>query len=251
MNNPFFSIIMATYNRGYYISRAIDSVLAQSFKEWELIIVDDGSSDNTEEIVKRYNDKRIKYIKLSKNSGVNVARNRGYKEAKGKWCFILDSDNMLNEGILDKFIFYIQKYNFPYMKFLSKSLNNKVLGDRFSGFVSFEDFLVEKVYGEFHTLIKTSLQKKYPFFEDINGGEGIVWKLIAKEVEEVLFIDEVSILYDDSGDDRLSIKNYKRLCPIFKKDIKILGDEYFKVDKIYFFKAYLKKVYYCIRKSLS
>ena len=92
--NPFFSIIMATYNRGYCISRAIDSVLAQSFKEWELIIVDDGSSDNTEEIVKKYNDKRIKYIKLSKNSGVNVARNRGYKEAKGEWCFILDSDNI-------------------------------------------------------------------------------------------------------------------------------------------------------------
>mgnify|MGYP000376159505 CR=1 FL=1 len=137
------------------------------------------------------------------------------------------------------------------MKFLSESLNNKVLGDIFNGFVIFEDFLVEKVYGEFHTLIKTSLQKKYPFFEDINGGEGIVWKLIAKEVGEVLFIDEVSILYDDSGDDRLSIKNYKRLCPIFKKDIKILGDKYFKVDKIYFFKAYLKKVYYCIRKSLS
>ena len=85
MNNPFFSIIMATYNRGHCISRAIDSVLAQSFKEWELIIVDDGSSDNTEEIVKKYNDKRIKYIKLSKNSGVNVARNRGYKEAKGEY----------------------------------------------------------------------------------------------------------------------------------------------------------------------
>ena len=65
---PFFSIVMATYNRAYCIENAINSVLKQDFKDWELIIVDDGSTDNTEEVVKKYlDDKRIKYIKLKKN----------------------------------------------------------------------------------------------------------------------------------------------------------------------------------------
>lgn len=248
-NKPFFSIILATYNRAYCIERAINSVVNQSFKNWELIIVDDGSSDNTDKIVKKYlSDRRIKYIKLEKNSGVNVARNRGYKEASGKWCFILDSDNFLEDDILNKFLLYINKYNFPYMKFISKNIrtSSNMTEDFKTGFISSDDFLIEKVKGEFHTLIKTDLQKKFLFFEDINGGEGIVWKLIAKYLGKVLLVNEVSILYDDSSNDRLSIKNYKRLCKIFKKDISLLGKDYFKISKLYFFKTFFKRIFYCL-----
>lgn len=86
------SIIMPTYNRAYIIQRSIDSVLEQTYQDWELIIVDDGSKDDTETVVKKNKDKRIRYIKYSPNRGANHARNVGLEAAKGEYLTFLDSD---------------------------------------------------------------------------------------------------------------------------------------------------------------
>lgn len=96
------SIIMPTYNRGYVIEKAIDSALRQSFREYELIIVDDGSSDHTFDIVKRYRDKRIKYYRLEENRGANYARNFGIRKAQGTYLAFLDSDNEWDKFFLEK-----------------------------------------------------------------------------------------------------------------------------------------------------
>ena len=85
------SVIIPTYNRSQYICRAIDSVLLQSFTNYEIIVVDDGSTDNTKEVLKPYLSK-IKYI-YKENGGVSSARNFGIKEAKGRWIAFLDSDD--------------------------------------------------------------------------------------------------------------------------------------------------------------
>jgi glycosyltransferase involved in cell wall biosynthesis len=90
---PTFSIITATYNRGDIIDRTIDSVISQSFKDFEYIIVDDGSTDATREVVEQYDDDRIQYVKLDNNQGANSARNRGIKKATGKYVSFLDSDD--------------------------------------------------------------------------------------------------------------------------------------------------------------
>ena len=92
-NNPIVSIIIPTYNRTDLISRAISSVLNQTFKNFEVIIIDDGSTDNTENVVKSFNDSRIKYIKNKKNVGAAVTRNIGIKAAKGKFIAFQDSDD--------------------------------------------------------------------------------------------------------------------------------------------------------------
>jgi len=94
--NPFFSIIIPTYNRASMIPKAIESVLQQTFVEWELIIIDDGSIDNTAEIVKTYTDSRIKYI-WQENQERSVARNKGISIAKGRYICFLDSDNKYYE----------------------------------------------------------------------------------------------------------------------------------------------------------
>lgn len=91
---PTFSVITATYNRGDMINRTIDSILAQSFKDFEYIIVDDGSTDDTREVVKRYDDERIQYIRLDNNQGANFARNQGIERATGKYISFLDSDDI-------------------------------------------------------------------------------------------------------------------------------------------------------------
>ena len=89
------SIIMPSFNTGKYITETIESVLAQSYKNWELIIVDDCSSDNTDEVVRTYlSDDRIHYLKNETNSGAAFSRNTALREANGKWIAFLDSDDL-------------------------------------------------------------------------------------------------------------------------------------------------------------
>lgn len=109
MSKDLVSIITPTYNCAKFIGATIESVLNQTYQNFEMIIVDDASKDNTEEVVKSFKDKRIKYIRLSKNSGPAVARNRAMEEAKGKYMAFLDSDDLWKREKLEKQINFIKK----------------------------------------------------------------------------------------------------------------------------------------------
>lgn len=91
---PLVSVITPTYNRAYYLKQAIESVYAQTFTDWEMLVVDDGSGDETKALVSRYSEKdsRIHYLH-QKNSGCATARNTGLKNAKGKYVAFLDDDD--------------------------------------------------------------------------------------------------------------------------------------------------------------
>ncbi|WP_430468823.1 glycosyltransferase family 2 protein [Vreelandella titanicae] len=102
-SDPLVSIIMPTWNRGYVIAEAIASVLDQTYKNWELLICDDASSDNTQEVVDSFNDKRIYYSKLEKTNGA-VARNHGLKTATGDVYAFLDSDNIWSPNYLEEIV---------------------------------------------------------------------------------------------------------------------------------------------------
>ena len=94
------SIIIPLYNKATSIKRTIHSVLSQSYTDFELIIINDGSTDNSAEIVnKQFYDKRIRYI-YQDNAGVSSARNRGIKEAIGEWILFLDADDILYPNAL-------------------------------------------------------------------------------------------------------------------------------------------------------
>ena len=97
--NPKVSIILPSFNRAYLLPRAIKSILNQTFQDFELIIVDDGSSDNTEEVLNSFKDKRIIYIRHDRNKGASAARNTGLKVASGEYIAFQDSDD---EWIPDK-----------------------------------------------------------------------------------------------------------------------------------------------------
>lgn len=90
------SIVMATYNRAALLPRAIDSILAQSWREWELIVVDDGSTDDTAAVMaERYADPRIRYHRLERNRGATYARNYGLDRVRGDYFLVWDSDDVL------------------------------------------------------------------------------------------------------------------------------------------------------------
>lgn len=94
LTGPLVSITMVTHNRGTYIAAAIESVLAQTYKDWELIIVDDGSTDDTESIVRAHDDARIRYVRHAMNQGVHAARAEALELARGTYIAVLDSDDL-------------------------------------------------------------------------------------------------------------------------------------------------------------
>jgi len=106
MEQPIFTVIIPTYNREKFLKRTIDSILTQTFKDFELIIVDDGSTDNTRGLIEAYNDNRIVYIHQG-NSGCCAAKNIGLHNAKGEYIAFCDSDDTWMPQKLEK---HIQKY---------------------------------------------------------------------------------------------------------------------------------------------
>ncbi len=99
---PLVSVIIPTYNRGHLIKKAINSVLNQTYKNLELIVVDDASTDNTEEIISTITNPNLIYIKQSSNLGPSVARNKGIEIAKGELIAFLDSDDQWYPEKLEK-----------------------------------------------------------------------------------------------------------------------------------------------------
>jgi glycosyltransferase involved in cell wall biosynthesis len=103
---PKISVVIPTYNRSTYVTKAIDSVLAQSYRDYEIIVVDDGSTDNTCEVLKSYMNK-ICYI-YQENAGVSATRNRGVRESKGLYLAFLDSDDLWYPEKLELQVKHIQ-----------------------------------------------------------------------------------------------------------------------------------------------
>jgi glycosyltransferase involved in cell wall biosynthesis len=129
------SIIMPSYNTGRFIKFSIESVLNQSYSNWELIIVDDCSTDDTDDFVRDYlPDDRIYYIKNEENCGADTSSNRALREAKGKWIAFLDSDDLWESEKLEKQITFMQEngYSFSYTDYMIK-LNDEWLPYIYTG----------------------------------------------------------------------------------------------------------------------
>ena len=100
---PYFSIIIATYNCENHIKNTIESIMRQTFSDYELIIVEDGSTDNTMSILEKYSEQENVTVIEQENSGPGPARNAGIEIAKGKYLYICDADDILEENLLQEF----------------------------------------------------------------------------------------------------------------------------------------------------
>ncbi|MEX0290458.1 MAG: glycosyltransferase family 2 protein [Flavobacteriaceae bacterium] len=114
--NAQVSVITPFYNSKNYIRECIDSVMAQSYPYWELILVDDGSKDNTISVVEAYmqKDPRIKATGLENNEGAGMARNKGIELAKGRYIAFLDSDDTWHPEKLERQLRFMQKHQYPF-----------------------------------------------------------------------------------------------------------------------------------------
>lgn len=148
---PFFSVVIPLYNKEKHIRRSIESVLNQNYKNFELIIINDGSSDNSGKIVEQYQDSRIKYFN-QKNQGVSVARNTGISKSSSDFIAFLDADDEWKNDFLSKILELIKKYpeNLVFSTSIFSSTKNKVL--KKTNFTTLPKFPWD---GEIRNLFKT------------------------------------------------------------------------------------------------
>jgi len=106
---PFFSVIIPVYNKAMFVSETLQSVLTQTFTDFEIIIINDGSTDNSESVIKTLNDNRIKYF-YKENEGVAIARNLGIEKAQGEFVCFLDADDFWKPTYLATFKGYIDTH---------------------------------------------------------------------------------------------------------------------------------------------
>ena len=135
-NCGLVSIIMPSYNTAGFIAKSVESVLAQTYPYWELIIVDDCSTDNTDEVMAEFlSDSRIVYLKNKTNSGAAVSRNRALQLARGKWIAFLDSDDLWHPEKLEKQISFMEdnQYDFSYTDYSEIDESDLPLGKLVTG----------------------------------------------------------------------------------------------------------------------
>lgn len=133
MDNPIISVIVPVYNVEKYLSRCIDSILVQTFTNFELLLIDDGSKDNSGEICNRYaeKDNRVRVFH-KKNGGVSSARNLGLLRSRGEWVCFIDSDDQIEYDYLLTYIETVNKYNVDCCITSYKFIyNNNVRGEKY------------------------------------------------------------------------------------------------------------------------
>jgi len=206
MTIPIVSIVMATYNRAHTLPRAINSVFAQDFRDWELLIIDDGSTDNTKEILSQYNDKRVKVIVHDRNKGVCAAKNTGFDHMSGEWFTTLDSDDEMTPEALSTMLAVPEKID-PAIDAITCNCIETTTGV-FSGIGldtdQWLDFktMVTRCSGEHWGITKSSLLGDMRFNEKISGGESVVWYRISYNAKRY-YIHEALRIYHTEGDDRI------------------------------------------------
>ena len=224
MSSPLFSIIIPTYNRRQLLQRAVESVLSQKYNGWELIIVDDGSVDNTKQYINNIKDDRIQYYYQS-NRGESTARNVGLNKSKGKYICFLDSDDELLPDYLNFFFSKIQD-----------GINILCCGVRLQwedrekkiDIIPKEDnkeFTKQVLTGHFNLMpfcFNREIVK--PFSEDIEMGEDFMFivPLVARNI--VVTIREIQcIVYEHSGRFTRSKYETPRIKEFKKSSIAIIN----------------------------
>lgn len=126
---PLVSVIMPAYNCEQYIAQSIQSIINQTYKNWELVVVDDQSSDNTVSVINQFDDERIQLIQLEKNSGAAIARNTAIEAAKGDFLAFLDSDDLWHAQKLEKQLIFMQgnDYDFTCTQYANMNESGKLI----------------------------------------------------------------------------------------------------------------------------
>ena len=240
------SIITPSYNSIKFIEETILSVLAQTYQDWEMIIVNDVSTDGSEKFIEEYvkKDSRIKLIKLSKNSGAAKARNRAIEEATGRYIAFLDSDDTWLPNKLEKQVTLMQEYNlaltysaYHTMDETSKYINTRKVKDE----ITYKDMLKSNHIGNLTGMYDVEFFGKV-FMESVGHEDYVLWLSLLKKVGSTKGVTE-------------PLGNYRILSnSLSSNKVKVLKWQwhiYRKVEKLNLFESsyyFMWYVFYALKK---
>ena len=226
MNSPLVSIIIPTYNRAHLIGETLDSVLAQTYTNWECIVVDDGSTDETDKLLAAYCEKdvRFQYFHRPNNrpKGANACRNYGFELSKGGYINWLDSDDMLSNNKIEEQIFQLIKYDLTtistcrWQTFIINvkepdSQNEIRVYKSFDNILEFIDALA--LSGGFfpphaYLVSRELVYKAGHWMENLSiNQDGEFFARIFIKAKQVVFIDSASVYYRKNIEDNVSDLN--------------------------------------------
>lgn len=203
IKQPLVSVIMPTYNHAQFIGEAIDSVLNQTYKNLELIVIDNYSEDNTEEIIRSFNDPRIKYMKFRNHGIIGASRNQGIRHAVGKYIAFLDSDDLWLDHKLER-----QLVEFKKGDSIGLVCTNLIYFDKYGEHgkllnlpdkhFTFNELLRDNPIANSSVMIRRSVLDNVGLFDesrDIIAGEDYeLWLRVAKK-NKIRYIDTPLIKY--------------------------------------------------------
>ena len=219
--NPLVSIIIPSYNHKLYIRDCIESIVNQSFKNYELIIIDDGSSDGSEMLLLELQKKYQFYLELNENQGLSKTLNRGIRDlSKGKYITFCASDDMWVQGKLEKQVHFLEQnldfamvygrafYIDEYGK--SDDVSNR-LQRRYKGGEIFTDLIFQNFHPPVNYMIRYDILKELNFYREHIWAEDFDMNLRIAEKYKIGFIDDYLSYYRINYSARSKALNFKTM----------------------------------------
>ena len=236
MKEALLSIVMPAYNCEKYVVEAINSVIAQTYQNWELLVLDDGSKDNTLQVINEfgYKDPRIRCMQNEQNMGVSATRNRGIELASSDWIAFLDSDDMWESTKLEKQIEIVEKKAAEFVFTGSSYINEE--GEPYKGMfevpeeVNYKKLRKQNVISCSSVLVKKKYFEKIKMEKDEIHEDYAVWLRILKLGVIAYGVNEPLLIYRISRNSKSGnkIKTIKMTYKVFRFiGINPIGSVYF------------------------
>lgn len=208
-NTPLITVIIPTYNRAWCIGRAISSIQIQSYLNFEIVITDDGSTDNTIDVVNSFNDDRIKYLKLPENRGMYEAQRNCIENAKGEYIVFLDSDDELVPHALQSFISHAGVLTERIAIIFADHVDattGKVKGNRqfFDGktVIHYSDIICKPFIGDFLPFVRRDVFQHVPYKVNSQFMTNIIWHKIFRKFSFFYLAQPLGIVHTEGLDRR-------------------------------------------------
>lgn len=219
------SVILPTYNRANTLQRAVDSVLRQTLHDWELIIVDDGSTDETPQILAKVSDPRVRVCRHPRNRGVTAAKNTGLDHIRGDWFTGLDSDDEMTPEALEVMLECAERTG---ATAINCNCVDSVTGEM-SGVGPVHDGWLSaaeraRCRGDHWGMNKTSLLGVLRFDERLPGYENTLWLKIGRNSRRY-YLHRALLIYHTEGADRVTVANRRHKIKPMVKTYSAIGED--------------------------
>ena len=201
MYNPLVSVVMPAFNVERYIAEAVGSVVSQTYENWELLIIDDCSTDGTLKVLEGFDDPRIRILKNDRNRRTSYTRMRGIHEASGEWIAFLDGDDKWDPSKLEKQIRRMNEIDDPVLLFTGSAFMNDD-GEMLKYVmevpekITYEELLKQNLISCSSVLVKKDVISKYSFPDmPLIHEDFAVWLGILKEVNYAWGVNEPLLIY--------------------------------------------------------